>query len=263
MDLFSFPHSSSNSFLHLQRISEMDCSLELLCRISGGDGGGGGEGRVESGGSILSMRNDQQSNHSNHHMGCDDDGGGLELGLGLSIGGGLKTEEEGSCSSSSSSSSSFVNIPNSAIVGTNRVPVDSVSPPNATSVVGWPPIRRTHRNPIVAHRIKPEHDEFSSRPVNNNRINGNGYLSVKVNMDGTLIGRKVDLNAHTSYETLAQTLENMFHGSLGSSRLLNGNSEFLLTYEDKDGDCMLVGDVPWQMFVSCVKRLRILRNKKS
>lgn len=32
----------------------------------------------------------------------------------------------------------------------------------------------------------------------------------------------------------------------GHSRLLDGTSEYVLTYEDKDGDCMLVGDVPWQ-----------------
>lgn len=30
------------------------------------------------------------------------------------------------------------------------------------------------------------------------------------------------------------------------SKLLDATSEFVLTYEDKDGDCMLVGDVPWQ-----------------
>lgn len=30
------------------------------------------------------------------------------------------------------------------------------------------------------------------------------------------------------------------------SRLLDGSSEFVLTYEDKDGDWMLVGDVPWR-----------------
>lgn len=29
------------------------------------------------------------------------------------------------------------------------------------------------------------------------------------------------------------------------SQLLGGSSEFVLTYEDKDGDWMLVGDVPW------------------
>ena len=36
---------------------------------------------------------------------------------------------------------------------------------------------------------------------------------VKVNMDGIPIGRKVDLSAHSSYETLAQTLEDMFDES--------------------------------------------------
>lgn len=31
-----------------------------------------------------------------------------------------------------------------------------------------------------------------------------------------------------------------------ASKLLGGLSEFALTYEDKDGDWMLVGDVPWR-----------------
>lgn len=29
------------------------------------------------------------------------------------------------------------------------------------------------------------------------------------------------------------------------SKLFSGSSEFGLTYEDKEGDWMLVGDVPW------------------
>lgn len=29
------------------------------------------------------------------------------------------------------------------------------------------------------------------------------------------------------------------------SILLDGSSKFVLTYEDKEGDWMLVGDVPW------------------
>jgi hypothetical protein len=36
---------------------------------------------------------------------------------------------------------------------------------------------------------------------------------VKVNMDGITVGRKVDLNAYTSYETLMQALEEMFQPS--------------------------------------------------
>lgn len=206
----------------------------------------------------------------------DDDDDDLELGLGLRIrGGGSNTNEEASrrnmitkeFSSCSSSSSCSVNIPNSSIAGSKRSAIDSVSPPNGNSVIGWPPIRGAHRKPILANRIKPEPKENRSRAENMN--NANGHLSVKVNMDGTLIGRKVDLNAHNSYETLAHTLEDMFYGRLsstetvGCSRLLNETSEFVLTYEDRDGDCMLVGDVPWQMFVRSVKRLRILRSPKS
>lgn len=38
-----------------------------------------------------------------------------------------------------------------------------------------------------------------------------GHLGfVKVNMDGLTIGRKVDLSAHACYETLAQSIEEMF-----------------------------------------------------
>ncbi|CAH8309424.1 unnamed protein product [Eruca vesicaria subsp. sativa] len=76
---------------------------------------------------------------------------------------------------------------------------------------------------------------------------------VKVNKDGVGIGRKVDMRAHSSYENLAQTLEEMFFGV----------TEFVLTYEDKEGDWMLVGDVPWRMFVTSVKRLRIMETSEA
>ncbi|KAI5680043.1 hypothetical protein M9H77_01270 [Catharanthus roseus] len=102
-------------------------------------------------------------------------------------------------------------------------------------------------------------------------------------MDGIPIGRKVDLNVHNCYETLAQTLDDMFcspslnmngrtsykeeQGGMveaaGSLRLLDGSSDFVLTYEDKEGDWMLVGDVPWEMFISSVKRLRIMRTSEA
>lgn len=184
----------------------------------------------------------------------------------------------------SSSSSSSVNIINSSTSGTKRTATDSVSPPNG--VVGWPPVSKAHRMPSLANQTKLPSEELGSiaaqQNKNKNQTNGGKdycyekkgisvkkYRSVKVNMDGTLIGRKVDLNAYSSYEMLAQTLEEMFWGrrstteATGSSRLLDGISEFVLTYQDKDGDCMLVGDVPWQMFLNSVKRLRIMRNSES
>jgi len=43
---------------------------------------------------------------------------------------------------------------------------------------------------------------------------------------------------------------------------LNGNGEYTLVYEDNEGDRMLVGDVPWNVFVSTAKRLRVLRSSE-
>lgn len=296
----------------------MDVTLGLLGNSPGGDDGGGGGG-VPSGGSttarsILTVSKEDNKNslvmsaEVTSSYPVDENSDDLELGLGLSIGGGgggLKSKAVvgGPCwgqyariltakdfpslvsKPNSSSSSSSVNIPNSSTSGTKRTAADSVSPPNGTSVVGWPPVRKAHRIPSLANNSKLQTDELISPPEdikNKNKTNGiqeysgekrnaipfKKYRSVKVNMDGTLIGRKVDLNAHTSYETLAQTLEEMFWGRRsikegGSSKLLDGTSEFVLTYEDKDGDCMLVGDVPWRMFLTSVKRLRIMKNSES
>lgn len=47
----------------------------------------------------------------------------------------------------------------------------------------------------------------------NGKVQGLGF--VKVNMDGVGIGRKVDMRAQSSYENLAQTLEEMFFGMTG------------------------------------------------
>ncbi|XP_057953778.1 auxin-responsive protein IAA13-like [Malania oleifera] len=88
-----------------------------------------------------------------------------------------------------------------------------------------------------------------------------GHLGfLKVNMDGLSIGRKVDLNASSIYATLAQAQEDMLDNpttnitsirssgeseqSRKATKFLNGSSEFVLTYEDKEGDLMLVRDVP-------------------
>ena len=78
--------------------------------------------------------------------------------------------------------------------------------------------------PTLANQTKSPSEELEQNK-NKNRTNGGKdycnerkgisvkkYRSVKVNMDGTLIGRKVDLNAYNSYEMLAQTLEEMFWG---------------------------------------------------
>ncbi|KAG2283069.1 hypothetical protein Bca52824_054289 [Brassica carinata] len=90
-------------------------------------------------------------------------------------------------------------------------------------------------------------------------------------MDGAPYLRKVDLISYTNYMELSTALEKMFTtftlGQCGSNKatrkdklcetklkdLLNGKDS-VLTYEDKDGDWMLVGDVPWEMFIDVCKK---------
>uniref|UniRef100_A0A2P2JNV4 Auxin-responsive protein n=1 Tax=Rhizophora mucronata TaxID=61149 RepID=A0A2P2JNV4_RHIMU len=91
-------------------------------------------------------------------------------------------------------------------------------------------------------------------------------------MDGAPYLRKVDLRTFSTYQELSSALENMFSSftigaALGWEKirenkvidLLHG-SEYVLTYEDKDGDWMLVGDVPWEMFIDSCKRLKIMKS---
>ncbi|KAK4418441.1 Auxin-responsive protein IAA13 [Sesamum alatum] len=206
-------------------------------------------------------------------------------------------------SSSSSSSSSVTKASNNGTCGTKRTAEPPSSPPGRSAVsqvVGWPPIRTYRMNSLANHAKSPVTEDFFSTAdkceskniivdktnhgsnANNNVAKEKGRLKtslfVKVNMDGIPIGRKVDLNAHSCYKTLAHALDDMFRPSaaVGAKRsnveeqvliaatrqplrLLDGSSDFVLTYEDKEGDWMLVGDVPWEMFLNSVRRLRIMR----
>ncbi|KAH0905582.1 hypothetical protein HID58_037409 [Brassica napus] len=193
----------------------------------------------------------------------------LELGLGLSIGGGAWRER-----------GRILTAKDFPSVGSKRAADQSsshqgqgASPPRSSQIVGWPPIGSHRMNkvnnqaPMKAAKEEEEEEEGKKKNDETKDVSVQGLGYVKVNMDGVGIGRKVDIRAHSSYENLAQTLEEMFFGMSGSTtsrekvkplRLLDGSSEFVLTYEDKDGDWMLVGDVPWRMFVTSVKRLRIM-----
>jgi len=42
---------------------------------------------------------------------------------------------------------------------------------------------------------------------------------------------------------------------------LDGLSEFVLTYEDKEGDWMLVGDVPWGYATSIKNKITLLSRR--
>jgi auxin-responsive protein IAA len=104
--------------------------------------------------------------------------------------------------------------------------------------VGWPPVRSFRKNILAVQAAL-----------------------VKVSMDGAPYLRKVDIGACKSYQELSKALEKMFSsftmagGSQGIMKGMNdesklvdllSGSEYVPTYEDKDGDWMLVGDVPWE-----------------
>ncbi|CAA0837229.1 Auxin-responsive protein IAA19 [Striga hermonthica] len=104
---------------------------------------------------------------------------------------------------------------------------------NKDRVVGWPP--------VAAFRRK---NSF-----------GRGKMYVKVSMDGAPYLRKIDLGSHKCYSGLVAALEELF-GCFGNGE---DNCEYTPIYEDKDGDWMLLGDVPWVMFIESCRRLRIMK----
>lgn len=120
----------------------------------------------------------------------------------------------------------------------------AAKPPAAkTQAVGWPPVKAFRKSVIRSRKY------------------------VKVAVDGAPYLRKVDLEAYDSYQQLLTALEKLFScfsicdyaGERKIIDLTNG-VEYLPTYEDKDGDWMLVGDVPWKMFVESCKRLRFMKS---
>lgn len=150
-------------------------------------------------------------------------------------------------------------------------------------VVGWPPVRSFRKNLASSSSVKSATE--TQNVVPNKSANKKPMeicqkgLFVKINMDGIPIGRKVDLKAYDSYDKLSSAVDQLFRGLLAAqnnpstggnekkedgetaiSGLLDGSGEYTLVYEDNEGDRMLVGDVPWHMFVSTVKRLRVLKS---
>ncbi|PHT46581.1 Auxin-induced protein 22E [Capsicum baccatum] len=152
---------------------------------------------------------------------------GTELRLGL----------PGTDSSSSSSSASKITNkrPSSDMINSN----DDEPAPKA-QVVGWPPVRSYRKNVLQVSYVK-------------------------VSMDGAAYLRKINLNVYKSYPQLLKALDNMFKCSIGvySEREGYNGCDYVATYEDKDGDWMLAGDVPWDMFINSCRRLRIMKGSEA
>ncbi|KAL5208574.1 hypothetical protein ABZP36_033009 [Zizania latifolia] len=158
-------------------------------------------------------------------------------------------------------------------LASNNISSQTRSP--STPVIGWPPVRTFRRN--LATSSKASLELQNGKKAAN--VEGTKRAPfIKINMDGIPIGRKIDLSAFDSYEKLSLAVDKLFCGLLAAqqdplaagakdcpqeevaiSGLLDGTGEYTLVYEDYEGDRVLVGDVPWGMFVSSVKRLRVLK----
>lgn len=136
--------------------------------------------------------------------------------------------------------------------------------PAKAQVVGWPPVRSFRKNIMAVQ--KNESEETTDK------AGMGGAAFVKVSMDGAPYLRKVDLKKYTTYQELFDALGKMFRSFtigmmdfMNESKLIDllNDSDYVPTYEDKDGDWMLVGDVPWKMFVESCKRLRIMKGTEA
>ncbi|KAF4362139.1 hypothetical protein F8388_023991 [Cannabis sativa] len=155
--------------------------------------------------------------------------------------------------------------------------------PANTALLGGPQFVSFRKN-LASNSSSSKPTTESQNPDQNKKIHGakpvetpGKGLFVKINMDGVPIGRKVDLKAYDSYNKLSSAVDELFRGLLAGDSstaggiqnnqdegkaitgLLDGSGEYT-TYNE--GDRMLVGDVPWNMFVSTVKRPAIVNNKQ-
>ncbi|KAH6781425.1 indole-3-acetic acid inducible 14 [Perilla frutescens var. hirtella] len=122
----------------------------------------------------------------------------------------------------------------------------STPPPAKAQVVGWPPVRSYRKNMMKSCKY------------------------VKVAVDGAPYLRKVDLEIYSSYQQLLAALEEMFTclticNVMNERKIMDSSNgtEYVPTYEDRDGDWMLVGDVPWKMFAESCKRLRLMKSSEA
>ncbi|KAK6915407.1 AUX/IAA domain [Dillenia turbinata] len=174
---------------------------------------------------------------------------GTELRLGLPGIDDLKKQVQPSANKSNKRSLPDMNENcTSELTGNTSTPQKKGHPAPKAQVVGWPPIRSFRKN-CLAKKNEAE----------------NSGVYVKVSMDGAPYLRKIDLNIYKGYKELVKALEDMFKFSVGgfSEREGYNGSEYVPTYEDKDGDWMLVGDVPWDMFISSCKKLRIMKGSEA
>uniref|UniRef100_A0A453LRX7 Auxin-responsive protein n=1 Tax=Aegilops tauschii subsp. strangulata TaxID=200361 RepID=A0A453LRX7_AEGTS len=134
-------------------------------------------------------------------------------------------------------------------------------PAPKAQAVGWPPVRSYRRNAMTVQSVKIKKEEETEKQQPAGAAAGaNGSNFVKVSMDGAPYLRKVDLKMYNTYKDLSIALQKMFStftatGNEGKMVEAVNGSDVVTTYEDKDGDWMLVGDVPWEYVTSLLRPL--------
>ncbi|KAK8654432.1 hypothetical protein V6N13_128400 [Hibiscus sabdariffa] len=157
-------------------------------------------------------------------------------------------------SASSSPSSSFESSSNNHLGFSTTAAASSVDFGTdlrlGLSISASPPYASRREQPMLRQVFGEEENECNS-----------ATFFVKVYMEGIPIGRKLDLLAHDNYCGLIRTLQHMFNTNIIWAEAEVDGDQYekyhVLTYEDKEGDWMMVGDVPWEMFLSAVRRLKI------
>ncbi|KAG8050898.1 hypothetical protein GUJ93_ZPchr0009g432 [Zizania palustris] len=129
-----------------------------------------------------------------------------------------------------------------------RPPVFTRPPPCLASRPAPP---RLHASD--GHRLRPEGAIFTW--VFADEVSAIVVDDTPKAVDGAPYLRKVDLEAYAGYDQLLRALQDKFFSHFTIRKfvyderklvdVVNG-TEYVPTYEDKDGDWMLVGDVPWK-----------------
>ncbi|XP_066363317.1 auxin-responsive protein IAA18-like isoform X1 [Miscanthus floridulus] len=205
----------------------------------------------------------------------DREGCGNEL---LTLGGENMARErkKGCCPPSSSHGSAAAGPVHSSSSSNPHLTRGAVLP-----VVGWPPVRSFRRNLTNASSFKQSPGQQNDEACDKAKQTCKRSPLIKINMDGIPIGRKINLSAYDNYQKLSSAVEDLFCGFLEAQKdlacsgvgkqgaeekifsgLLDGTGEYTLICEDSEGDRTLVGDLPWNVFVSTTKRLRVTKSSE-
>uniref|UniRef100_A0A0E0MUV8 Auxin-responsive protein n=1 Tax=Oryza rufipogon TaxID=4529 RepID=A0A0E0MUV8_ORYRU len=151
----------------------------------------------------------------------------------------LSTDLRLGLSLSTSSSSSLLQAAAAAAAADDSIPS---TPRNSQVHADWPPIK-----PFLRSALQ------KASAAGGGGARRRRTLFVKVYMEGVPIGRKLDLLLLDGYDSLLIKLCHMFKTPITYADVMECHQQVpgqkaahVLTYEDQDGDWMMVGDVPWE-----------------